>query len=722
MKARNFYMEKEFKNRVTLCVKHKSFSKPTEDDTKKIQTKRNSVVSDVTASYLAAMLVNGHSIHAAVCNMKTDGKSDATLRTFRKPSFLYQNVFCLDIDHGNFSQKEILERSLIKPSIIYHSFSSCSEAKRWRVVYFANKTMSDYSQVEEVNRLLLTPFLENLEDYHAENADLKASDATRVFYSGKSEELYVNETPSFNPYDLLNDLNLKERYENARDKLQPLKEFKKTRDRLVKKAKDKKLITEDEYKLFCDLKENKIATLERYNELNDWASRCEELIQLKLEDEKQQRNQVKKDKINIESLDIDVSTGEILDPVSFESLEEVKNTVIFNLSKFNPDNKIKEMTYDEANRFLANLPLDVLLGVKLGQNFKCIFHVDNSPSAGVFVGRNGMTIYKCQSDNCGLSLNTHSFLMLLMSLTSNNLRINNIQELLKVLKIRLIKNEFEIYSKIQLNDSSSYISVLPDNDPLKKRLKKDNLHELYYALIRYANTLVTDEPLKKVGEEVVIHASLSELYAFMRNDKVRGTSDFKRFVKKIKLLGIIGMFVPVPHRELKSSYYSQAIKCKEKDNYKLKSFYQFPVIDVFSHDTVYEKLKAYDESGAKLNNLTAVQVSIIFGVEEAKSNYVQNKHAGKLTAKQEKLLEQMIQNAKKLCDDQGFFTHQQLMRKVDVKCKLYPTATERFNASKNLMILTKNMLKLNEISVNRNTRKTYNIPQTFKSRDKVYFR
>ena len=82
----------------------------------------------------------------------------------------------------------------------------------------------------------------------------------------------------------------------------------------------------------------------------------------------------------------------------------------------------------------------------------------------------------------------------------------------------------------------------------------------------------------------------------------------------------------------------------------------------------------------------------------------------------------MIQNAKKLCDDQGFFTHQQLMRKVDVKCKLYPTATERFNASKNLMILTKNMLKLNEISVNRNTRKTYNIPQTFKSRDKVYFK
>ena len=434
-------MEKEFKNRVTLCVKHKSFSKPTEDDTKKIQTKRNSVVSDVTPSYLAAMLVNGHSIHAAVCNMKTDGKSDATLKTFRKPSFLYQNVFCLDIDHGNFSQKEILERSLITPSIIYHSFSSCSEAKRWRVVYFANKTMRDYSQVEEVNRLLLTPFLEDLEDYHAENADLKASDATRVFYSGKPEELYVNEASSFNPYDLLNDLNLKERYENVHDKLQPLKEFKKTRNRLVKKAKEKKLITEDEYKVFCDLKENKIATLERYNELNDWGSRCEELIQLKLEDEKQQRKQVKKDKVKI---DIDVSTGEILEPVNFESLEEVKNTVMFNLSKFNPDSKIKEMTYDEANRFLAGLPLDVLLSVKLGQTFKCVFHEDKSPSAGVFVGRNGMTIYKCQSSDCGLSLNTHSFLMALMSMTSNNLRINNIQELLNALKIRLVKNEFEI--------------------------------------------------------------------------------------------------------------------------------------------------------------------------------------------------------------------------------------------------------------------------------------
>lgn len=711
-------MEEEFKNRVTLCIKHRSMAKPS-NDVGIIQTKRYSSVTDVDAGYLATFLVNGHSVHAAVCNMKTDNKSEATAKTFRKESFLYQNVFMLDLDHGNFSREEVLKRSLVKPSIIYQSYSSCEGGRRWRVVYFADVTITEATNSERVNKLLTTPFMENLEDYHAENVDLNAVDATRIFYCGKKEELYVDDKAFFNPYDLLNDSKLKERHRLAVDKVQPFKIQKRTRNALIKKAKEKKLITEEEYNTYCNLKESKIATLERYNELNDWGSKCEELIRSKLKDENQKRKH-KKNKVETKSLEVNDSTGEVLEPVEFGSLEELKATIMSNLSHFNPTG-IKEMTYDEANRFLAKLPLHKLLGVRINQNFKCVFHDDKSPSATVFDGKNGMSIYKCHSESCAVSLNTHSFLMLLMSSTSNGLRANNIQELLKPMKIKLVKNEFEIYAKLQLSDSSSYLSTLPDNDPLKKRLMKNNLHELYYALVRYAHTLVTDEPLKKYGDEVVIHASLSELHKFMRNDKVRGTSNFTTFKDKLKFLGVIGLFVPVAHQDLKPEYYHVAIKNKKNESHKLKSFYQFPVFDIFSHDSILEKVRIYDESGAKLDHLTSTQILIVLGADEAKKNYVQNKKADQLTNKQKKLLEQMINEANKLMEKQKFFTHEQLIRKVDTKCKLYPNKTARFNASVNLMILLKRELNVNEVNVNRANRKKYNIPEKFPSRDVVYF-
>lgn len=700
----------EYSNKVTWCFGVYNVTKPKED-VGLIQTKKNSKVIEVTPERLAGLLTNGNSIHSAVCNMKQDDLTEATAKTFKKDSFLYQNVFMLDIDHGDFTQEDILNRSIYSPNIIYQTYSSCHEAKRWRVIYFANKTVDDIKTTEKVNSLLMTPFLENLEGYHAENADTKTFDATRICYCGQKEGLYVDNDSRFNPFELLSNKEVQKRYNAIIPTTKFFQAIKRNRNRLAKKAYSNDLISEEEYNEFLKLKDSKITNKSRYDRLTQMAKEFEKLILEQL--------QTTKDNA-IDPSVIDNATGEILTDFEIETLDELKNIIFNNLKKFNSDKAIKELSYDEANEYLSQLPLHELVGVPLNSAFKCFFHHDSTPSAGIFMGRNGTTLYKCLSDSCGVVLNTHSFLMTLMNQTSNKLRRDKIQELLLPMGIRLIRNDYEKEAKIQLADSASFLSFVPNDDEAKAFLIRYNLHEYYYALVRYANTLVVDEPLKMTGDEVVIHASFSEIHAFMRNDKVPGTSDLKNLKKKTKFLGFVGLFQPVPHSELKPEFYHISIVNKKKANHKLKSYYQFPVIDEFSWEQIRSKIILFKKSGLKMDEVTIKHITFAFGTKNARETFVQSKITDELSSKEAKLLNQMLEQAEKLLQDQHYFTFEQLLRKVDVKYKLYKTKTERYNASKPLFHKVKNKLQLDEFVVNRTTRKEFNIPEKIKSRTPAF--
>lgn len=702
----------ENKNKITWCFGVYNTTKPSED-VKKIQTKKHSKVIEVTPRYLAGLLTNGHSVHAAVCNMKQDDLTEATAKTFKKDSFLYQNVFMLDIDHGDFTQEEILNRSIFPPNIVYQTHSSCSESKRWRVVYFANKTVNDVKTTERVNALLMTSFLENLEGYHLENADTKTFDATRICYGGKKEELYVNEESRFNPFELLNDQALRKRHNQAKDTTKFFQAIRNKRNQLAKKAFKLNLISEEEHNKYLEIKDSKITNEARYNRLTEMANHFEKLI---LEELKNSQNE------KIDSSLVDSATGEVLTDFEIETLDELKNIVFNNLKKFNQDRSIKKLTYNDANDYLSELPLNELIGVPLNATFKCLFHNDNHPSAGVFIGRNGTTIYKCLSDSCGAVFNTHSFLMTMMNQTSNKLRRDKIQELLLPMGIRLIRNDYEKEAKVQLADSASFLSFIPNDDEAKAFLIRYNLHEYYYGLVRYANTLVIDEPLKMTGDEIVIHASFSEIHAFMRNDKVPGTSDLKNLKKKTKFLGFVGLFQPVPHSELKPEFYHISIANKKQANHKLKSYYQFPVIDEFSWEQMRSKIILFKESGLKMDEVTIKHITFAFGTKSARETFVQSKITDELSSKETKLLNQMLEQAEKLLQDQHYFTFEQLLRKVDIKYKLYKTKTERYNASKPLFHKIKAKLQLDEFVVNRTTRKEFNIPEKIKSRTPAFKR
>lgn len=706
-------------NKITLCIKVRTEQKPTEQEIKRIQTKSNSIIAEVTPSYLAAMVTNGHSIHAPVCNMKQgDDTNEATAKTFKKASFLFQNIFALDIDHGDFTQEELLNLSLVKPNIIYQSYSSCPESKRWRIVYFANKTITNFEVAEKVNSLLMTPFLENLEDFHGENADIKTVDATRVFYSGKSEHLYIDEESRFNPFDVLNDQTLQERYERIEPEIKELKSIKRKRNALAKKAHEKKLITDEEYNQYLELKEDKVATQVRYDKLNELAAHYEELIKSKLKDEaKTQKTE------QVEETSVNTLTGEILTDFEFDSLEEVRNVVMLNLSKVNT-NGITQMSYHDANLFISKLPLNDLLNVRLGQNFKCLFHVEESPSASIFVGRDGKTIYKCHSGSCGITFNTYTFLIHLVNMDKNLLRRNSVQAILNPMGIKLIRNEFEVESKLQLADCAAFVGEIDDKDPLKKRLIKKNLHELYFALIRYAHTLVTDEPLKQCGEEVVIHASMMELYDYMRKNNVAGTSNFRVFAQKIKFLNYLGMFEVVKFQELKSKYHHIAIINKKEKNHKLKSYYQFPVVDEFVWDSILEKFMVYENSGAKFKDFSANQLTAVTNVSTSRNTFIQSKltdlNNDELDTKQSKLLNQLIKKANELIEKQKYFTEDQLIGAVDRNGKLYSTVKERKKASKHLILSVKNKLNLEQDTVKKSTRQTYNIPTRIADRKTIF--
>ncbi len=70
------------------------------------------------------------------------------------------------------------------------------------------------------------------------------------------------------------------------------------------------------------------------------------------------------------------------------------------------DNKIIFETQQQFLDYICKIDLSKLLGINYPRSFKCLFHNDNNPSAGIINDKEtGNYIYNCTSGKCGVSYN-----------------------------------------------------------------------------------------------------------------------------------------------------------------------------------------------------------------------------------------------------------------------------------------------------------------------------
>ena len=103
-------------------------------------------------------------------------------------------IFAADIDNDNYSFDDILSLTksfdLGEPALIYESFSSTAEYRKWRVVYIASEIVTDPTLCLAILRKIRNHF----------NADRSIVDLARILYGTTANKIrVVNDNATFRP-------------------------------------------------------------------------------------------------------------------------------------------------------------------------------------------------------------------------------------------------------------------------------------------------------------------------------------------------------------------------------------------------------------------------------------------------------------------------------------------------------------------------------------------
>lgn len=71
-----------------------------------------------------------------------------------------------------------------------------------------------------------------------------------------------------------------------------------------------------------------------------------------------------------------------------------------------------DMSFNEIYERLLTIDMNKLL--KSSKNLRCLFHDDHNPSASIFTGKSGHSIFHCHSSNCGVSVDFIGVVMLIL--------------------------------------------------------------------------------------------------------------------------------------------------------------------------------------------------------------------------------------------------------------------------------------------------------------------
>lgn len=745
----------EIKNEVTLCVKHLVHSKPSESDVRKIQTKKNSVIKEVTPESLGNLLTTGYSIHYAVCTFEVvptgefdkNGKPkyvEGKRPTFQDASALYANVFGIDLDHGNFSVEEIMKKSMVKPAVIHETHSSKEGDRRYRVYYFASENVLAH-QLRLINRILNMPFWDGLSDCETELVDKSCINESRVFYAGP-RLIYVADN-YFNPFELLSNQQLVERSRIVLERVRQCNSIRLKRGNLAQKAFNKQLISKDEYNTFLYRhKEDKHNSIS-WRENVALAARLEKEIEFLEREEREARKRRK--------TTIDAKTGEITEDTKSTladlTPDEFLETVLFNLKTLNKDG-IEQLDFTNAEEFIHNLDLDDIIGVSVGTKFLCPFHADTNPSASLFAGRDGNILFGCFADGCTEPLNTMGFLRKLLNeqgLSDNY--YETIRVILEAMGISL-GNKYQDQTYLQLVHFQNFLTGKEPNinkdgkippeelkklDDLTKWMFKHNLFLFMFGMIKLALYFAPKKPVKKSGDGAVISIARRKLHSYLNSQNVKGVKSETNCCNKINVLVYLGFLKKVRFEELNDWVKEDLLASKKELENKLNrqrkaenkdakdisiahtSYYEFKPINAITWREAERRMHIFVKYGCKVSTFTSKQLAYLLSIDEVKNIYPQTDEADlNLTKEEQRFITETEKAVNFILKKQLCFAEQELVSKIDKKCNYFKKEAKQRLAKKLLAgFYSNNGLEI--VTVNKETRNKYNIPEKYTSRSSV---
>lgn len=360
--------------------------------------------------------------------------------------------------------------------------------------------------------------------------------------------------------------------------------------------------------------------------------------------------------------------------ISNRDVEYLKKKINHPHMVFNNNQEFCDYIFKEIN-------LAELLEFKYPKSIRCIFHDDNSPSAGIFQNEEGYWIYNCFG--CGVSYNLLGVIEVLGKFKSRPKAYKFIRD---IFNLEIQETDWQKEQKEILLENLKVLTngELERNCPQAYKNIKRNKNYLQ-QLILIAMDNVYDEKLSDDDDNVLFYASNS----FIAKEMNTGKESSKEISKKMALMAYHNLINKISDEEANKDMLkrSQAIGIKTK-NYKHANYYSIPSYNNLLYPEIEQQGQKWKENNYTMKGLTREMFYRAEGLEVANEIYPQYKKVTKTVDGDKQIVDRTTTKASdertnnialvinQLIEQQGYAIEQQIIDMLGEEYKVTITAVQ----------------------------------------------
>ncbi|SFM38178.1 hypothetical protein SAMN04487943_1168 [Gracilibacillus orientalis] len=299
-------------------------------------------------------------------------------------------------------------------------------------------------------------------------------------------------------------------------------------------------------------------------------------------------------------------------PPAGSHIDLIINKDIVELQQLIKPKEVELTSHMQVYDYLKKQDLAKFLGLD-GYNFNCIFHEDNTPSAGFVKNEEtGHFIYNCLSSSCNVSYN---IIQVIQSLTSWDTP-ECLTFLRKVFKVRYPESKWKQEREAALNENIKTVS----SQEFGLRYKELNQFVTrYYDFFLLFHKITLDhiytENFTDAQGNPVFFISTRKLAQHLNKDS-------KTISKRCSILAYLGLIRKLPESEIPSHMLKKAKEIARKSKHgKITSYYSIPIYDKVNLNFSQEKAIQYTELGFTVKGFSRELIYRSLGEEEANRVY-----------------------------------------------------------------------------------------------------
>ena len=263
----------------------------------------------------------------------------------------------------------------------------------------------------------------------------------------------------------------------------------------------------------------------------------------------------------------------------------------------------------------TEINLAELLGIKYANNFKCIVHNDNNPSAGIFKANDGAYMYNCFG--CGFKGNIIHIIQML-----TRLKTYQVLDLIKeIYNIEIVKTDWQ---KEQVRILKTNREMLLNGD------LQNHYPEVYKLVRRYIPQLVVmhDIAIMNVRDENFTDNN-GDIVFFISNNELAKLLDQRqptRMNQRNVLFAFLKLLKRLDKNEIPPEDLEKALQIQKKYNHhKLVNYFSLGDYDVFKMKKAQERVEMWNKNSMSMGGLSYEGIYRTFGYEVASEVYPQHK-------------------------------------------------------------------------------------------------